>query len=105
MNGEVYIVINRKIYKCINDKLKLWKDFTSTSYHSTVLGRNEKDFFGAGYDGIMHYNGTDFKILFQTQLEKKGVSIFEKDVFFWAYTEEASGYNYIMIRGTLANDK
>jgi len=101
MNGDVYIAINRKIYKCINDKLELWKDFSNTSYHSTVLGRNEKDFFGAGYDGIMHYNGTDFKILFQTQLEKKGVLIFEKDVFFFAYTEAASGYNYIMIRGTL----
>jgi hypothetical protein len=101
MNGDAYIAINRKIYKCINDKLELWKDFSSTSYHSTVLGRNEKDFFGAGYDGIMHYNGADFKILFQTELEKKGVLIFEKDVFFFAYTEQASGYNYIMIRGTL----
>lgn len=101
MNGDVYIAINRKIYKCINDKLELWKDFSSTSYHSTVLGRSEKDFFGAGYDGIMHYNGTDFKILYPTQLEKKGVLIFEKDVFFWLYTEAASGYNYIMIRGTL----
>ena len=101
MNGDVYIVISSKIYKCINDKLELWKDFSNTSYVRTVLGRYEKDFFGCGYEGIMHYNGTDFKILFPTPLEQKGVLIFEKNVFFWAYTGGARGYNYVMIRGTL----
>lgn len=99
MNGDVYVVINSKIYKCRNDKLELWKDFSSTSYVRTVLGRNEKDFFGCGYDGIMHYNGTDLVNLYPTQLEQRGVLIFEKDAFFVGYNP-ATEMN-VMIRGTL----
>jgi len=99
MSGEVYIVINHKIYKCRNDELILWKEFPGTSYYGSVLGRSEKDFLGAGYDGILHYNGSDLANLYSTeQIELGGWLIFEKDVFFAGYTSEQ---RYIIIRGTL----
>ena len=102
MNGDVYITINRKIYKCENDQLVLWKDFTGENFYGTVLGRNEKDYFIAGYDGIYHYNGTDLVNLYRTQqLELGGEVIFEKDVFFAGYTSEQ---RYIIIRGTLKEE-
>ena len=82
MVGEVYFVINQKIYKCINDELILWKDFTWTNYYGTFQGRNEKDYFAAEYDGIYHYNETDLINLYPTQkLELGGEAIFDKDVF------------------------
>ncbi len=101
MKGEVYISINNKIYKCVNDKLELWKEFPANLYYGNVLGRSEKDFFGSGYEGILHYNGTDLVNLYSTQLDLHGAFIFEKDVFFDSYNRTGSGYNYIMIRGTL----
>ena len=91
MNGEVYITINGKIYKCINDELVLWKEFPGTSYYGTVLGRSENDFFGAGHDGILHYNGTNLQTLYpiqSSQLTIGGALIFEKDVFFNGYDSE-----------------
>src|SRR5690606_37866512 len=82
MNGEVYITINNKIYKCVKDKLVLWKEFPANLYYGRVLGRNEKDFFGSGNEGILHYNGTDLVNLYPTQLDLYGALIFNENVFF-----------------------
>jgi len=101
MNGEVYVTISNKIYKCVDDRLELWKEFPANIYYGNVLGRSEKDFFGSGYEGILHYNGTDLVNLYATQLELQGVLIFGKDVFFGGYNRTGTGYNYVIIRGTL----
>ncbi len=98
--GEnVYVTINRKIYKYRNYKLEFWKDLSASGYVSTVLGRSEKDFFGTGYGGIMHYNGSDVKILYPTDLDAVGSLILDKDVFFWGWNSEKA--LNVMIRGTL----
>lgn len=100
MNGDVYVTINRKIYKCRNDKLELWKEFPGTSYIGSFLGRSEKDFFGSGYDGILHYNGSDIANLYPTkQLDLGGMLIFNKDVFFGGFDSEKN--IEVIIRGTL----
>ncbi|MFI5237184.1 MAG: hypothetical protein ACHQLA_04540 [Ignavibacteriales bacterium] len=101
MNGEVYITIQNKIYKCVKDKLELWKEFPGNIYYGTALGRSEKDFFGSGYEGILHYNGSDLVNLYNTQMDLHGALIFEKDVVFDGYNRTSSGYNYVIIRGTL----
>lgn len=102
IKDEVYVTIDRKIYKCRNDKLELWKEFPGMGYIGTVLGRSEKDFFGSGYNGIMHYNGTDLQVLYQTQLGPVGALIFEKDVFFIDYDSDKQ--INIIIRGTLKEE-
>lgn len=98
--NNVYVAINARVYKYNDRKLELWKDFFNTGYYGTVLGRNEKDVFGAGYHGIMHYNGTDIKTIYHTQLGLTGLLIFEKDVFFVGYDPEGKGLN-VIIRGRL----
>ncbi len=99
MNNEVYITINNKIYKCKDDKLKLWKEFSGIPYYDSVLGRSEKDFFGIGYDGILHFNGIDLVNIYKSQLDISASIIFEKDVFFSGYNRQTG--IYVMIRGTL----
>ena len=99
INGEIYISINNKIYKVKNDMLVEWKDFTNSTYFGGVLGRSEKDFFSAGYEGIMHYNGTDLAIVYPAHLNIAPGLIFEKDVFFIGW-DSGKKLN-IIIRGTL----
>jgi len=101
IEGEVYITINKRIYKYINNNLELWKEFPGTNYISTCCGRSEKDFFGSGENGeIMHYNGNDLKILYHTPFYGAlGGVIYDKDVIFFGYDSE-NGIN-VMIRGTL----
>jgi len=48
LNGELFVSINKKIYKYRNRGLELWKDFLGVEYHGTVLGKNVKDFFVQG---------------------------------------------------------
>lgn len=101
LDGELFVSINKKIYKYINRGLELWKDFSGTEYYGKVLGRSKKDFFVAGVTGIMHYNGSDTQLIWQTNSNCTGQLIFEKDVFFTEYNSEKGLYT--IIRGTLQN--
>jgi hypothetical protein len=94
MNGDVYLSIQKYIYKYKDNKLTLWKDFTSTSFLSGIRGRTESDFFCASNDGLAHYNGSDLVTLYPTDLFLNDVFVFEKDVFILAN-------NRIIIHGKL----
>lgn len=81
IEGEVYFSSQEKIYKYSKDKLNLWKDFSGQS--GMLMGRSELDFFGFRQgNGVLHYNGTDMQIVYETSLSPWAWSIFEKDVFF-----------------------
>lgn len=102
INGEVYVTLDRKIYKYNNGKIMFWKDFPGTSFWSLAGGRSEKDFFGLSVEGILHYNGTDLQPIYKTypkKIELYNTFFFERDVFVYAY-EPATQLNFI-IRGTL----
>lgn len=101
LNGELFVSINKKIFRYQNKGLLLWKDFSGIEYYGNVLGRSTKDFFITGVTGIMHYNGTDTQLLLQTKSNCSGQLIFEKDVFFTEYNSEKG--LYMVIRGTLQN--
>jgi len=104
MNGEVYVTLERKIYKYNNGNLNFWKDFPGTSFLAFKSGRSEKDFFGASIEGLLHYNGTDLQAIYKTYPKNIGlyrVFVFEKDVFISAYEEETQ--LKFVIRGTLKN--
>lgn len=65
MRGEVYFVSRSRIFKFDDNKLTLWKDFSSSNYLGWLKGRSELDFFGIGMNGdIVHYNGTDLATVF-----------------------------------------
>jgi len=102
INNEAYITLNKKIYKCKNNRLELWKDFSSTIFIRSIFGRSEKDFFVYGDDGksnIMHYNGTDLQTLYTTEFWFYCYAVFEKDIFVFA--EDPTNDKKIIIRGTL----
>jgi hypothetical protein len=89
VRGEVYLIINQKIYKYINGTLQVWKDFSGTNYIGGMLGRSEIDFLGLrSGGGILHYNGTDMQVLYETTLGVWSWFIFEKDVFIVFYDLE-----------------
>ncbi len=94
MNNEIYIAIGKQIYKYKNNKLQIWKDFSSTTYIGRLWGRSESDFFGVASNGLAHYNGTDLVTLYPTDLFINEVLVFEKEIVI-------SAENNIVIHGKL----
>jgi len=86
INGQVFFVSQGKIYKILNNKLNLWKDFSEIASGYRITGRSEIDFFLESLDngGIFHYNGTDLTQVFPINTTDYPIVrfIFEKDIFF-----------------------
>lgn len=106
MNGEVYITTDRKIYKCTDNQLTLWRDLSSNFFGYSVWGKNEKDFFGIALDwitnkdGVGHYNGTDFKKLLETSLHFTGAGAYtNNNVFMTAFDDPSN--SSVIIHGKL----
>ncbi|MBU0473097.1 MAG: hypothetical protein KKF62_02910 [Bacteroidetes bacterium] len=98
--GDIaYFSLNQKVYKYINKEMKLWKDFTGTSFKTVIFGRSESDFFNHSYEGIGHYNGLNYETIYKTHLELYGMTIFEKDIFICS--EDYKNHKYIIIHGKL----
>ncbi len=88
MNGEVYSALQHKLYKFKNDSLVLWKDLANTTFLGKVWGRSERDFFSYAADGIGHYNGEDFKTIYQIDSDRRisiGI-VLGNEVFFPCYS-------------------
>jgi hypothetical protein len=102
INGEVYMIANKKIYKYLNNTLTLWKDFTNTLYYAGFKGRSEKDIIGYGIGKLVHYNGESWATLLETEnLQFSDSIIFDDDYFVIA--ENMTTREYYIIRGTLNN--
>ncbi|MBU0558946.1 MAG: hypothetical protein KKG93_05105, partial [Bacteroidetes bacterium] len=97
INKKIFITLGKKIHKYINDKLEVWKDFTGTTYIGRVWGRSEKDFFGVASNGLAHYNGSDLKTIYTTDLFIDDLLVMEKDIFMLCE-------NRIIIHGKLKNE-
>jgi len=87
IGDQIIVTIGQKIFKYNDGKLMLWYDQTGSIYYGKVWGgRSLKDFFWNSTEGIVHFNGIDFKTLFATNPENfigtAGAVIFEKDIFF-----------------------
>ncbi|MCC6181627.1 MAG: hypothetical protein IT237_07320 [Bacteroidia bacterium] len=107
MNGEVYITMGRKIYKYLNNQLTLWKDLSSNFFGYGIYGKTEKDFFsfadaGISYskDMVGHYNGTDFKILLETNLHYTGAGAYvDNNIFVTAFDDSSN--SSVIIHGKI----
>ncbi len=100
LGEEIYATHNAKIYKYSNKQLTLWKDNTGTGINGNIIcGRSRNDFFIGASDGIAHYNGTDFNLMYKSELGHNIQiiigKIFEKEVFFIA-NDLTSGKNLII---------
>jgi hypothetical protein len=96
LGGEIFATLNSKIFKYADKNLILWKDNSGTGIGGNIIcGRSRNDFFIGSYDGITHYNGTDFTTIFQTNWTVQRGIAFENDVFFIG-TDYSNGKNYII---------
>jgi len=102
INNELYVLIDKDVYVYNNELIKVFT-VDQPNLNRYITGRNAKDIFLSMYDGIMHYNGTDFQYLYicPKYISIRGSVIFENDVFFIAYTKN-SGRN-LVIHGKLNN--
>ncbi|MGE5353001.1 MAG: hypothetical protein ACM3P0_13030 [Acidobacteriota bacterium] len=82
VDGQAFIVIGKKVYKYQDNKLVLWKDFSGTQFAGLMYGRSTKDFFSEGYNGLMHYNGTDIETIYPTDMGVWAMAIFPNDILF-----------------------
>jgi hypothetical protein len=103
IGNTIYVNYNKKIFVFDNDKgLILWKDFSSNNYLGGITGRSEKDIFGIGKSGLVHYNGTDLETIFPTSNNYlSSITLFESDIFFGI--DDYSTGKHFMVRGTLKN--
>jgi hypothetical protein len=102
INGEVYMIVDKIIYKYLNKTLIMWKDFSNTLYYSGFKGRSEKDIIGFGIGKLVHYNGENWATLLETEnLQFSDSIIFDDDYFVIA--ENMTTREYYIIRGTLNN--
>lgn len=92
VNGEIYFVIGKNIFKYFNYELKIWKNLNNTNMIGRMLGRTEKDFFTFTQEGvaqgIAHYNGEDLKTLYTLpkDFQISNSLIIEKDFFVICYS-------------------
>ncbi|MCX6150370.1 MAG: hypothetical protein NTX22_07615 [Ignavibacteriales bacterium] len=101
INNKIYITINQKIYKYNKGNLELWMDKTGSRFIGKIWGgRSEKDFFWCSYEGIGHYNGTDFQTIYNIDLNLMCGYVFDKDVFFIYKDYNKTGYN-VIVHGVL----
>ena len=103
LNGEVYFSLGKSIYTYYENEFHLFVDLSSTLFPGARRGRSEKDIFTNGEGGLGHFNGSDFKIIYELSSNYRisDIFLFPSDVFFMCYTFD---YNSgIVIHGKLKN--
>jgi hypothetical protein len=104
INGEVYIIIDKKIYKYLNNTLTLWRDFSNTIYYAGFKARSEKDIIGFASDKLIHYNGENWATLLETpNYNFSDAIIFDNDYFVIA--QDMITYEFYIVRGTIKQNK
>ncbi|MCK9281857.1 MAG: hypothetical protein M0P71_14625 [Melioribacteraceae bacterium] len=91
----------KKVYSFDKGNLKEILDFYELESSITgIWGRANNDFFAIVNNGIAHYNGTDFKVVFPyPNIKVLDAIVFDKEVIFLV-SEESKRRN-LMIRGEL----
>lgn len=90
VNERIYFAIGKKVMKYKGDQLQVWKDFTGTTFLGRLWGRSEKDFFSVASDGIAHFNGTDLKTIYPTDIIIFDMAIFSSEIFVLGVTRQNS---------------
>ncbi|MBT8378000.1 MAG: hypothetical protein KJN64_02080 [Ignavibacteria bacterium] len=102
LGDKIFFAWEKKLYHKNNNIVSLYKDFSSTNVdHNKFYGRNTKDIFFKGYDGIVHYNGSDTELIYPIDKNFAIIDavLFGKEVFFLLiFQNDAS---YYVLRGYL----
>jgi hypothetical protein len=102
IGGYPYIVAGNKIYMYLNGTMEFIFEVDDPNFGGVIWGRNRNDIFIKMQDGLAHYNGTDWKYLFNSATPIRlspNCILFEKDIFIPAKIR-TTGYP-IIYHGTL----
>jgi len=96
LGDEIFATLASKIYQYSNKQLILWKDNSGKGINGNIIcGRSKNDFFIGGINGIVHYNGSDFTTIYNTNLTVERGTVIGQDVFFIG-TDYSNMKNYII---------
>ena len=91
-SNDVYIYSQGEFVKYLSVNILNWNYY--------LCGRSKEDIFLSMSDGLVHYNGTDYKYLYEwpeASVTLCGRALFNKDVFFLLN----HGYTNFVLHGTL----
>jgi hypothetical protein len=106
LNDKVLIGMERKMYYFDGQQLKFWRDFSGIFPYNHFFARSTKDIISASPEGIIHWNGTDVKLLYKGAYNYGTAAVFDKDFFILSrdtYLSSGTGYN-IIIHGKLKDN-
>ena len=106
INGVIYITIGNKIYRYIYGKLYEYLTVTHPDFVFAVYGRNEKDLFLWGIEGLLHYNGTDVQYIYKPEWPiniRDKIIIFDKEIYLFGRNWNNSKFYFI--KGVLPDRK
>jgi len=92
----VYETVNKKAYRFIKENAEYIFEVNNPNFGGQLWGRGRNDILIRMFDGIAHYNGTDWQYLLKLSnivLDAKA-AIFEKEVFIPA-KDNNTGYSLI----------
>ena len=85
IDGWLYITIGEKIYRYKNGKFNDYLEVNLSNFGGQIWGRNRNDVFIRMFDGLLHYNGSNFKYIlkFSSNITFGSPAIvLEKDIFY-----------------------
>jgi hypothetical protein len=85
IDGYPYIVVGNKIYRYYNGNMEFIFEVDNPNFGGVVWGRSRNDIFIRMQDGIVEYNGSDWKYLYKSTtpvILSPNSAIFTNDVFF-----------------------
>ena len=99
---DIFLVDGYNLEKYKGDRLLNLNEDTSAETVFSFWGRHAKDILLITTDGILHYNGIDIQLIYDSGAQPSFV-LFEKDVFFFA-NDYAAGTN-VIYHGTLTEQQ
>lgn len=103
INSNLYFVIGNRIQKYLHNEFIPVIQINDSNFGAQIYGRSSKDIFLRMFDGIAHYNGSNYEYLykFNDGITIVNAIIFEKEVFFLAL--DVQNNLNLIIKGKLAN--
>jgi hypothetical protein len=100
IDDEIIFTIGNKIYIYHNNAIKLIVQNSFDNYYNAIAGRNRKDILWLMSNGLTHYNGFNFKYLFEEEnIDTWDLFTFSRNIFVLA-NDEITG-NVLIYKGTL----
>lgn len=83
IRASTLVLIGNILYKYADNKLAYFRTIDLENFGKVFFGRTESDLFFIMFDGIVHFDGTDYKYLFRYDKNVKFLDsiIFEKQIF------------------------